>query len=133
CEVVAARLGSDFDALVRVLDSAGNELLLADDDLATGADCRFIFNSPREGSYLLEVRDNRYKPGGRYRLRLGDFPLVTTTLPLVAQRGTPTEVSFRGPLVEAVQALTILPLGNEYGADAFGLTARAANRQSSGW
>src|SRR5205085_1251460 len=71
CEAVGARLGSDFDALIRVLDPTGNELLLADDDRATGADCRFVFTAPMNSSYLLEVRDNRYKPGGSYRLRLG--------------------------------------------------------------
>src|SRR5262249_36055736 len=75
-EVVATRLGSDFDSLVRILDAAGNELLIADDDPASGADARFGFIAPRDGDYLLELRDNRYKPGGRYRLRLGDFPLV---------------------------------------------------------
>ncbi|HMC11619.1 MAG TPA: pre-peptidase C-terminal domain-containing protein, partial [Pirellulaceae bacterium] len=133
CEVVATRLGWDFDPLVRLLDASGNELLLADDDAATGADTRFVFTSPANGQYLLELRDNRYKPGGRYRLRLGDFTLVSTTLPLLAQRGTPTDISFRGPLVDSVPALTILPLGNESGADAFGLTARSASRQSSGW
>ena len=75
-EVVATRLGWDFDPLVRVLDSSGNELLLADDDPATGADTRFVFTPQADGQYILELRDNRYKGGGRYRLRLGDFPLV---------------------------------------------------------
>ena len=45
----------------------------------------------------MELRDNRYKPGGRYRLRLGDFPLVSTPLPLVVQRGTATALGFTGP------------------------------------
>jgi hypothetical protein len=133
CEIVGTRLGWDFDSLVRVLDAAGNELLLADDDTATGADTRFVFASPADGQYLLELRDNRYKPGGRYRLRLGDFPLVSTTSPLVAQRGSPTELSFRGPLVDAAQPLTILPLGNESSPDTFGLTAKSTNRQASSW
>jgi len=64
CEVVATRLGQDFDPLVQVLDTAGNELLIADDDAATGADTRFVFTAPANGEYLLELRDNRYKPGG---------------------------------------------------------------------
>ena len=105
-EVVATRLGWDFDSLIRVLDTAGNELLIADDDAATGADARFLFTAPRDAEYLLEVRDNRYKPGGRYRLRLGDFPLVSTTLPLFAQRGIPGEIVFRGPHAEAAPSLT---------------------------
>jgi hypothetical protein len=132
-EVVATRLGWDFDPLVRVIDAAGNELLLADDDPSSGADARFVFTAPASGQYLLELRDNRYKPGGRYRLRLGDFPLVSTPLPLVAQRGTPTEIGFRGPLVEAAGALTVLPVGGSVNAGAFGLGTRLPGRQSSGW
>src|SRR5438094_434815 len=65
CEVVATRLGWDFDPLVRVLNAAGHELLVADDDSATGADSRLVFTAPADGQYLLELRDNRYKPGGR--------------------------------------------------------------------
>ncbi len=96
-EVVAARLGQDFDALVRVLNTEGNELAIADDDPATGADARLVFVAPKDGSYVLEVRDNRFKLGGRYRLRLGKFPLVSTTLPPVVERGAVTSIELRGP------------------------------------
>jgi hypothetical protein len=95
-EVVAARLGQDFDALVRVLDADGNELAIADDDPASGADARFVFTASKQGSYVLELRDNRFKPGGRYRLRLGKFPLISTTLPPVVERGAVTGVEWRG-------------------------------------
>jgi len=80
-EVVAARMGADFDSVLRVLDANGRELALADDDEALGADARLLFTAPAAGQYLLELRDNRYKPGGRYRLRVGDFPLVDTAYP----------------------------------------------------
>jgi hypothetical protein len=132
CEVVATRLGWDFDPVVRVLDAAGNELLLADDDPATGPDTRLAFTAPASGDYLLELRDNRYKPGGRYRLRLGDFPLVTTPLPLVAQSGVPTDVRFRGPLVDADVSLSVLPIGRPAPREAFGLTVQRLGQQS-GW
>jgi len=140
CEVVATRLGWDFDPLVRVLDSRGNELKLADDDPASGADPRFVFTAPADGKYTLELRDNRFRPGGRYRLRMGDFPLVSTTLPLVAQRGTPTDVSFHGSKGDSLESLTfmlsrltVVPVGNSAGWDTFNLSTRLPGRRSSGW
>jgi Bacterial pre-peptidase C-terminal domain len=133
CEVVATRLGADFDPLVRVLDDKGNELLLADDDPSSGADPRFVFTAPASGQYLIELRDNRYKPGGRYRLRLGDFPLVSTPLPLVVQRGTPTHVGFRGPWAETATSLAVLPLGLAAAGRSSGLDLKPPGRQSSGW
>jgi Bacterial pre-peptidase C-terminal domain len=133
CEVVAARLGWDFDPLVRVLDSAGRELLISDDNASSGADTRFVFTALADGQYLLELRDNRYKPGGRYRLRLGDFPLVSTPVPLVAQRGVLTTLSFAGPLVEGLAPLTILPLPGAKTSDPVNLTLRATGGQAAAW
>jgi hypothetical protein len=107
-EVLATRLGWDLDAVVRVLDAAGNELARADDDQASAADPRLVFTAPADGQYVLEVRDNRYRAGGRYRIRLGDLPLVTTPHPLVAARGIASTVSFAGPQVEGIGPLHIL-------------------------
>jgi hypothetical protein len=86
-EVVAARLGSDLDPVIRVLDAGGRELASADDDEGLGADPRLAFIAPTAGDYVVELRDNRYKAGGRYRLRLGDFPLAAATAP---QSGEPS-------------------------------------------
>ncbi|MEX2174189.1 MAG: hypothetical protein WD872_07490 [Pirellulaceae bacterium] len=130
CEVVATRLGWDFDPVVRVLDAAGNELLRGDDDPATGADARFVFVSPADGQFVLELGDNRYKPGGRYRLRIGDFPLVTTPLPLTVTRGAATPLGFTGPLTEGIAPLTILaPAGSDL---AIPLSVRGSSGQP-GW
>lgn len=83
-EVLAARLNADLDSLVRLLDSQGREVLSADDDLSTGADGRFEHTFVAGGSYYLEVRDVRYRGGAtyRYRLRIGDFPIVATPDPV---------------------------------------------------
>ncbi|HEY2414873.1 MAG TPA: PPC domain-containing protein [Pirellulaceae bacterium] len=132
-EVVAARLGQDFDAVIRVLDGAGNELLLADDDPATGADPRFVLTVPKDGNYLLEARDNRYKPGGRYRLRLGEFPLVSATLPPVVERDALTEIEFRGltPISSPPSILTALDNGTANATFNFGF--KPPGSQASGW
>jgi hypothetical protein len=88
CDVVAARLGSDFDPVLRLLDGAGRELAAADDDPSLGADARLTFTAPAAGPYLLELRDNRYKAGGRYRLRIGALPLAATAFPAGGTAGT---------------------------------------------
>lgn len=130
CEVVATRLGWDFDPVVRVLDAAGNEVLRADDDPATAADTRFVFAAPADGQYVLELRDNRYKPGGRYRLRLGDFPLVSTPLPLVATSGVVSPLGFSGPLTDSVAPISVLTAAAKN--DVLPLSVKSASGQS-GW
>ncbi|MEX0818446.1 MAG: PPC domain-containing protein, partial [Pirellulaceae bacterium] len=104
-EVVAARLGTSLDAVVRLLRTDGSELKLADDDVSLGADCRFSVTLPEDGEYLLEVRDNQYRSGGRYRLRIGDFPLVTVPYPLAGRRGSTRRFDFAGPSQDDVASL----------------------------
>lgn len=76
-DVVAQRLGSRLDPLVRLLDTSGRELVWCDDDPAGGADSRFAYEIKADGDYLLEIRDTNYEggPSYRYRLRVGDFAL----------------------------------------------------------
>jgi hypothetical protein len=107
-EVLATRLGWDYDPVVRVLDAAGGELARADDDSATAADPRLVFTPPADGQYVLEVRDNRYRAGGRYRIRVGALPLVTTPHPLFVTRGVVSTVAFAGPHVEGIAPLNVL-------------------------
>lgn len=107
-DLVAARLGADFDGVLRVLDASGKELLMLDDDAAAGADCRGVFVSPADGKYVIELRDNRFKAGGKYLLRVGNAPLITTSQPIGVQRGVPTPVSFVGPQVDGLAPLTML-------------------------
>jgi len=106
-EVVANRLASDFDPVLRLLDPSGRELLLIDDDLSLGADCRTSFVFPADGTYMLELRDNRYKAGGRYRLRIGDFPLVSSAYPTGVPRGGASQVAAAGPLTEGVAPIVV--------------------------
>jgi hypothetical protein len=93
-DVYAARLGSGYDPLLRVLDSDGNELAMEDDLVAIGADCRHTLAIPESGTYYVELRDSRYAAGGRYRLRLGDFPAATVAYPAGVRQGALTEVQF---------------------------------------
>ena len=92
-EVFAARIGSPLDPVMWLRDAAGAELAFADDDASAGADCRIAYTFTAAGDYVLEVRDNRYQAGHRYRLRIGDFPLVSTPYPLAARSGSTTSIS----------------------------------------
>ena len=88
-EVVAQRLGSPMDPTIRLLDPSGRELVYCDDSPGIGADCRFRYTFPAEGEYLLELRDVNYEggPDHRYRLRVGDFPLISSVFPPGAKAG----------------------------------------------
>jgi hypothetical protein len=81
-EIVARRLGSPFDGMIRLLDARGHELYYCDDDVMSGADSRFTYQFAEAGQFFLEVRDSRYEGSKehRYRLRVGDYPLTTTPL-----------------------------------------------------
>lgn len=133
CEVVATRLGWDFDAVVRIRGADGKELVLADDDVASGPDPRFVFTAPAAGDFLLEVRDNRFKPGGHYRLRLGDIPLVSTPLPLVVQQGAFTEVEFLGHSGAQNFPLVLAPLRENQLASSLSVSTPRGDRQARGW
>lgn len=129
-ETVAARLGSPFDGVVRLLDPQGTELVFVDDDPSLGADCRFAYTVTADGEYVLEVHDNKYG-GGRYRLRVGDFPLVTTAYPLGGRRGSTTRLGFSGPLATGVDSV-LLTIGHEAPGGQRGVGARFPGGKSSG-
>ncbi len=128
-EVVAQRLGSALDPVLRLIDPAGKEVAFIDDAPALGADARLAAVCVQDGAYVLEVRDVQYHSGGRYRLRVGDFPLVDTTFPLGGPRGASTEFRFTGfdGLATAPTPLAISDLAPQQTP----LAARLPNGQSS--
>lgn len=77
-EIVANRLGSMMDPVLRVLDPQGQELVYVNETPTLGADCAVEFQAPAEGEYRIEVRDAEFGGGTdyRYRLRLGVFPVA---------------------------------------------------------
>ncbi|MFM2095288.1 MAG: hypothetical protein RIS70_2412 [Planctomycetota bacterium] len=131
-EVFAGRLGEAYDPVLRLLDANGKQLMLADDDPGLGSDCRFAHTFQAPGQYVLEVRDNQYRPGGRYRLRVGDFPLAISTFPLAGKAGTTAKFTFAGPGADAIPAVDVaVPNGVAGGRVTVG--ARYPNGQSSGF
>src|SRR5205085_2705911 len=75
--------------VIRLLDGQGKELAYSDDEPGVSADCRLTHTFAAAGDYFIELRDIRYLGGGdyRYRLRVGDFPLVNAAFPLALARG----------------------------------------------
>ncbi len=108
-EVFARRLGSPLDAVIRLLDANGRELAYSDDEGGIGADSRLAIELPADGVYYLEIRDIRYQGAGnfRYRLRLGDFPLVTAPYPTGAARGSVAHLQMAGPSVARLSAVDL--------------------------
>lgn len=110
-EILGRRLGSPFDPQLQILDANGRELPSAYSNDAPGlqTDARLTYTFKTEGEYLVAVRDVSYRGGEdfHYRLRIGDFPCATTTLPLAVKRGSKTAVRFAGPNVDGVAPVEI--------------------------
>jgi hypothetical protein len=82
-EVMARRLGSRLDGVLRIVDAGGKELASNDD--AVGKDPRLSFTAPAAGEYFLEVRSLSGRGGDDYFYRLHvtdpappDFALTVT-------------------------------------------------------
>jgi hypothetical protein len=129
-ELVAARIGSIMDPVARLLDAKGRELVFADDDESLGADCRFEHTFAAAGTFVIEVRDNRFRGDGPYRLRLGDFPLVSVPYPLGGRFGSTARFQFAGLAADGIEPV-ILRLPAEARAGQLSIAARFPNGQSS--
>jgi hypothetical protein len=105
-EVLARRIGSPLDPVIRLLDLRGKELASNDDALGLGGDSQLSYTFPAAGEYLLELRDIRFQ-GGPYRLRIGDFPCAAVAYPLAVQRGTATPVVVAGKFIDGVTPTTV--------------------------
>jgi hypothetical protein len=110
-EVLGRRLGSQFDPQLQILDANGRELPGAYSNDAPGlqTDARLTYTFKTAGEYVVAVRDVSYRGGDdfHYRLRLGDFPCATTTLPLAIKRGSKVAVRFAGPNVDGVAPVEV--------------------------
>ncbi|HEV3437701.1 MAG TPA: hypothetical protein VG122_10100, partial [Gemmata sp.] len=111
-EVIARRLGSPLDPIVLLHDVKTNRALLelyADDTPGLQSDCRITHTFKEAGEFLVEVRDTVYRGGPDYfyRLRIGEFPGVTTAFPVAIQRGQTAKVGFAGPDAADIPSVNI--------------------------
>ena len=88
-EGIANRLGSNFDPAAKLFDSTGRLLGTFGDSPGIAPDLQFRFRFEKTGRYFLRLRDMAYA-GGRgsfFRLRVGDFPIVSGVYPQGNRRG----------------------------------------------
>ena len=80
-----------------IYDSNGNELAY-DDHYLFHPDPVLYCKIPKDGQYVLEIRDALYR--GRedfvYRIAVGELPFVTSVFPLGGPAGTETAVELKG-------------------------------------
>jgi Bacterial pre-peptidase C-terminal domain len=132
-EVLARRLGSPLDSMVRLLDGQGRELAYNDDAPGIGSDSMLSHTFKESGEFVIEVRDIRYQGGANfnYRLRIGDFPCITVPYPMGVQRGVSANIGFAGSAAQEA-----LPIPVNIAADTainwIPLGARLTGGRSSG-
>lgn len=133
-EVVSRRLGSPLDPMLRVLDMQGRELAYSDDAPGLGGDSRLTHTFKDAGEYLVEVRDIRFQGGGNfvYRLRIGDFPCVTTPYPMGIKRGGPAQLAFAGSRLDGAAPVTV-NIPNEAPVNWVNVGVKLPNGASSGF
>lgn len=108
-EVLARRIGSPLDPLIRLLDANGREIDYSDDEPGLVGDARLRHEFTEAGEYLLELRDVRYQGGGGhfYRLRVGDFPCIDTPVPMATTTGETVKLAFAGPHVDGLEPVEL--------------------------
>lgn len=75
-EVVAARVGSAMDPVLRFLDAEGREIAYNEDVPMLGVDARIDWTAPKAGLYFIELRDTLHQGGANYfyHLRIVETP-----------------------------------------------------------
>jgi hypothetical protein len=108
-EVLARRIGSPLDPMIVIYDPAGREVVYNDDALGLSGDAQISHIFDVSGDHILELRDISYRGGNNYafRLRMGDFPCVTTPYPMGAKRGKDVALFFAGSDIDSLQRVDV--------------------------
>lgn len=108
-EVLARRMGSALDPMIRLFKADGPELAYSDDAPGLLGDARLCHTFEEDGDYILEVRDIRFQGGANhvYHLRVGEFPCINVPYPLGVKRGQNVTLNFAGPDSEGVEPLKL--------------------------
>lgn len=96
CECISRALGTELNAVVRVVDESGETVAEAID--SAGRDLRFTFGVEAGRAYTVSIHDLDYR-GDRsfvYQLGLQPGPRVVAALPARGQRGQMRTVEFLG-------------------------------------
>ncbi len=101
-ETEALRLGAPlnitFDPYIALLLEDGTTLAVSDDTALHRQDAALSILAPKDGTYIVEIRDSAYRGSTayRYRTHIGTFPRPTAVYPAGAKAGSETEFTFLG-------------------------------------
>jgi hypothetical protein len=135
-EIEGIRLASavaPFDPYVAVLDEERFEVAASDDSALLLQDPVASFVAPKDGTYVIQVRESSYggSDEGHYRLHVGTFPRPRAAFPLGGQVGQPLELKLLGDVAGPIaHPLTLPAEPNEklaVFAEQDGLTAPSPN------
>lgn len=96
-DLAAKSLGSKLNAVVTVLDPAG-QVVATSNDFSDDLDPLLSYHVPTAGRYAVRVRDLAAAGSDKhfYRLTVGELPLVTAAFPLSVPAGQDNEVELVG-------------------------------------
>jgi hypothetical protein len=92
--------GGTLEPVLVLVDPEGRELTESTSGVL-GHTCA------KAGTYALGVRDREYRGGSKYRLQIGDLPVVTAVFPLGVRRGSEAEVQVEGVHLGQVRSIRV--------------------------
>jgi hypothetical protein len=123
-EIEGIRLGTSFfDPYLAILDQSHKELARSDDAALVWQDGIVSIVAPRDGKYIIQVREIAFGGNGNcfYRLHVGRFPRPMAIVPAGGQPGETVEVRWLGDVLGERKETVKLPSQIEH---AFGLLAK---------
>jgi hypothetical protein len=111
-EVEGMRLGEfAFDPFVAILDENRFELATNDDNALLKQDACVSIVAPKDGRYIIQVRDSAWGGSGNayYRMHVGTFPRPRIVYPLGGQTGKTVSVKFLGDVLGPITQDITLP------------------------
>lgn len=100
-----------FQPVLALYDANGRELAYAD-DYRFKPDPAILFEVPKNGEYVLEIRDSLYR--GRedfvYRITAGEVPFITGVFPLGREAGKPGDPQITGWNLEGAELSDLSPV-----------------------
>lgn len=127
-EVFGIRLGFSstgnfFDPFVAILNEDRFELAVSDDTPLAFNDCVASIVAPKDGRYIIQIRDSAYNGDGRayYFAHIGNFPRPHAVLPTGGKPGETLAVTFLGDVKGPITQEVTLPADGDW--TRFGLEA----------
>src|SRR3954464_6657194 len=111
-EVEGIRLGVTlFDPYIAIMDTNGFELAACDDSALGLQDPFLQFTAPKDGTYIIQLREAAYGGDNKcfYRLHVGTFPRPKTAFPMGGMVGQELSVKFLGDISGPISQSLKLP------------------------